>query len=79
MQVSRGDLVIHLSEHSGDCTPGSRIMVNTTGLDELYLELSSKNYKYSKPSIEDMPWGSRVLELVDPFSNKIVFSEEKKP
>lgn len=28
MQVSRGDLVFHLSEHSGDCTPGSKTFVN---------------------------------------------------
>ncbi|MBA53924.1 MAG: bleomycin resistance family protein [Pseudomonadales bacterium] len=23
MQVSKGNMVFHLSEHSGDCTPGS--------------------------------------------------------
>jgi hypothetical protein len=26
MQVSRGDPVFHLSEHSGDCTPGSKAL-----------------------------------------------------
>jgi hypothetical protein len=28
MQVSKGNLVFHLSEHSGDCTPGSKVFVN---------------------------------------------------
>ena len=78
MQVSKDDLVIHLSEHSGDCTPGSRFMVYTEELDKLFEELKVKNYKYFKPSIKKMPWGSRVIELTDPFSNKIVFNEDAK-
>lgn len=28
MQVSRGDLVLHLSEHYGDATPGSTVYVS---------------------------------------------------
>lgn len=28
MQVSKGNLIFHLSEHSGDGTPDSKIMVN---------------------------------------------------
>jgi hypothetical protein len=33
MQVSRGNLVFHLSEHSAGCTPGSRAFVKTDELD----------------------------------------------
>ena len=77
MQVSRDSLVLHLSEHSGDCTPGSKTFINTKNLDQIYSELSEKNYKYNKPGIQDMPWGARNLELTDPFSNKIVFNEYK--
>ncbi len=29
MQVSKGNLVFHLSEHSGDCTPGSSVLVRS--------------------------------------------------
>ena len=79
MQVSKDDLIIQLSEHSGDCTPGSRMVVNTTELDKLFDELSNKNYKYNKPEIKEMPSESRVIELTDPFSNKIVFNENKQP
>ena len=34
MQVSRGNLVLHLSEHYGDCCPGSTVYVPTTGVDD---------------------------------------------
>ena len=33
MQVSRDNLVFHLSEHSGDGTPGSKVFVNTNELN----------------------------------------------
>ena len=42
MQVSRHNFVIHLSEHSGDGTPGSKVFVNTDELDNLFEEISSK-------------------------------------
>jgi len=75
MQVSKGDLVFHLSEHSGDCTPGSKVFVNTNSLDELYKDISSREYKNCKPAIEDAPWDARIFTVVDPFSNKILFNE----
>lgn len=75
MQVSKDNLVFHLSEHSGDCTPGSKVFINTANLDELHTEISSKNYKYNRPAIEVASWGARGFAMVDPFSNKIVFNE----
>ena len=35
MQVSKENLVFHLSEHSGDYTPGSKAFVNVSDLDTL--------------------------------------------
>src|SRR6266566_4643730 len=32
MQISLGDVVLYLSEHHGDCSPGARIVIETTGL-----------------------------------------------
>jgi len=29
MQVSRGDIVLHLSEHHGDSSPGSKVYIET--------------------------------------------------
>ena len=77
MQVSKDNLVFHLSEHSGDCTPGSKVFVNTPDIDALYQELSQKTYKYNQPGIEIAVWGDRILSLTDPFSNKILFNEVK--
>ena len=76
MQVSKGNLIFHLSEHSGDCTPGCKIFVNVSELDQLFKEVSSTSYKYSKPEIETAPWGSRTFTVTDPFSNKILFNEQ---
>lgn len=75
MQVSKDNLVFHLSEHSGDCTPGSKVFVNVSALDQLFEELNGKPYKYSKPKIEVAPWGDRTFTVIDPFSNKVLFNE----
>ena len=75
MQVSREGLVLHLSEHSGDCTPGSKTFVNTEDIEGLHREITSRGYRYCRPDISTAPWGDRVFEVVDPFSNKIVFNE----
>ncbi|AEG02209.1 glyoxalase superfamily protein [Methylomonas methanica] len=75
MQVSKGNLLLHLSEHSGDCTPGSKTFVNTDELDALHREITSRGYRYSRPEITTAPWGDRVFEVIDPFSNRILFNE----
>jgi uncharacterized glyoxalase superfamily protein PhnB len=79
MQVSRGGLVLHLSEHHGDGSPGATLFVETTGLDALHAEVTAKNYRYLRPGIEDAPWGARVMTVTDPFSNRIRFSERHRP
>lgn len=73
-QIRRSDLVIHLSEHHGDATPGSAIFVPLDDIDALHGELTAKNYSYARPGIDEMPWG-RVMEIADPFGNRIRFSE----
>ncbi|AJQ94825.1 glyoxalase superfamily protein [Gynuella sunshinyii] len=75
MQVSKGDLVFHLSEHSGDCTPGSKVFINVQDLDTLFAEISSRPYKYNQPALELAPWGDRCFTVTDLFSNRILFNE----
>ena len=75
MQISLDDIVIHLTEHYGDCSPGSKILIQTTKLEERQQLLASKNYKYYKPSIEVAPWNAKTMELIDPFGNKLLFNE----
>lgn len=75
MQVTRGNCVLHLSEHSGDCTPGARIRVEVKGLDAFHKELAGKDYKYARPGIELREWNERDMTVADPFSNRITFYE----
>ena len=74
-QVSRSGLRLHLSEHHGDASPGSTVFVWMRGIAEFHRELMAKNYRYNRPGLEDAPWDARVVEVSDPFSNKIRCSE----
>jgi hypothetical protein len=75
MQVSRGDLILHLSEHHGDACPGGCIYVRTTDLEEFHREVSAKNYRFMRPGIERTPWRSKLMEVIDPFGNRLRFDE----
>jgi hypothetical protein len=77
MQVSRDGLVLHLSEHHGDGSPGTRFQVEFRGVRELHAELSAKNYPYWRPGITKTFWGTDQLNLLDPFGNKIALCEPK--
>lgn len=56
-QVRRGDLILHLSEHHGDATPGSTVFAPLEGIDALRDELHAKRYAYARPSVERHDWG----------------------
>ena len=73
-QLTRSGLTLHLSEHHGDATPGSNIFVRMEEIGALHQELTAKNDAYAKPAIQDLPWG-RVMEVADPFGNRIRFCE----
>ena len=75
LQVSRNECVLHLTEHHGDCSPGTALRIETAQLDDFHAELTAKNYRYMKPGIEDTPWGSREMTVHDPFANRLVFVE----
>ncbi len=73
-QIRRNDLVLHLSEHHGDATPGSTVFVPMIGIDELHAELQARRYAYARPGIESLGWG-RQLQVADPFGNRLRFCE----
>jgi len=81
MQVSRGEVILHLSEHYGDGVPGAAIRVEMTGIEDYLRELRSKKYKYYRPGIQLQPWNAKEMAVIDPFGNRIRFSEfvEQKP
>lgn len=76
-QVSRAGLVLHLSEHHGDATPGSAVFIPVDDIDALHGELSARDYRYAKPGVEDVEWG-RQINVKDPFGNRLCFSQQKE-
>ena len=77
MQVSRGGVRLHLSEHHGDGTPGSAVFIDMTGLDAFHAELKAKG---SHAGIEPGPNPHmRVLRLWDPFGSQLRFAETTRP
>lgn len=77
MQVSREGIILHLTEHYGDCIPGSRIRIHLSYLEKFHQQL--KEYKYYKPGIEKMEWGTNEMYLIDPFGNHIIFVDDTDP
>jgi len=77
MGIARDGLMLYLSEHHGDGSPGTHVIIEMTGIDDLHEELKAKNYRYMNPGIQDQEWGTRELCVVDPSSNKLYFSERK--
>lgn len=80
LQISRKDLIIHLTEHHGDCSPGARVHIeNFEGLKEYHQKLLQKNYKFNKPGIGKAFWDDQVtvVDVIDPFRNILTFTENK--
>ncbi|WP_138479824.1 glyoxalase superfamily protein [Dyadobacter bucti] len=75
MQISKDGLVLHLSEHHGDATPGAKIFIECSGVRELQKELNEKKYKYHRPGLVQEPWNAISVTVVDPFMNRIAFNE----
>lgn len=75
MQVSRGGLTLHLSEHHGDCCPGATVFVWMTDLEAFHAEITARNYRYLRPGVETTFYDARCMEVIDPFGNRIRFNE----
>jgi uncharacterized glyoxalase superfamily protein PhnB len=75
MQVSRAGCTFHLTEHYGDCCPGSTVFVWMTGIQEFHAEVSAKSYGYMRPGIEKTFYDAYCMEVIDPFGNRIRFHE----
>jgi uncharacterized glyoxalase superfamily protein PhnB len=74
-QVSRGSLILHLSEHHGDGSPGARLRVMMRGVEAFHREISAKGYCYMRPGLETTPWNTLETGVIDPFGNMIRFCE----
>lgn len=76
LQISKGECVIHLSEHHGDACPGAALRIETPGLNDYCDGMRRKNYKFAKPGMPEIqPWGFKEITIGDPFGNRITFCE----
>lgn len=78
LQISFRDIVIHLTEHHGDCSPGASVYIaQFENLEEFHAHLTAKNYAFNKPGLEITPWDlkQKCMEVIDPFGNRLSFSE----
>ncbi|MEO8759235.1 MAG: glyoxalase superfamily protein [Devosia sp.] len=75
MQLSRAGIVIHVTEHHGDGSPGAHIRIDITGLHDFHEELIAKHYKNMRPGLETPEWGGTEMIVIDPAGNRIIFCE----
>jgi uncharacterized glyoxalase superfamily protein PhnB len=77
MQISLGEVILYLSEHHGDCAPGAKVTIETSGLADYHANLIAKKYGYARPGLVEQPWGATSMTIADPFFNRIEFSERR--
>jgi len=74
MQVSKNDLVLHLSENER-FRAGVIVFVETGGIEALRKEFIAR-YE-ATPEIQSTSWGTKQMEIEDPFGNLLRFNEEE--
>jgi catechol 2,3-dioxygenase-like lactoylglutathione lyase family enzyme len=79
LQIARGPVLLHLSEHYGDCSPGAKVFVNTDDVEALHRELWSRPNPNMRPGVELAPWNAKVLKVTDPFGNRLCFNQPLPP
>ncbi|GAB3649442.1 glyoxalase superfamily protein [Hymenobacter agri] len=78
LQVTRGDITLHLSEHHGDCAPGARVFIDDfAGLATYHAHLLAQPYVYNRPDLYTPFYDPAALEMniIDPFHNRLTFVE----
>ena len=81
MQISLGECRIHLSEHDGDARPGAAIKLHTDDIEAYVAEIVAKEYPPGVANqhlgVCEQPWGSLDMLLVDPFGNRLIFTNAR--
>ena len=77
MEIVKDGLTLHLSEHHGDATPGSKVFLWCRGLKEYHEILINRKYKNNRPGLKETFYGSWAVEVIDPFGNRLSFNEKK--
>jgi catechol 2,3-dioxygenase-like lactoylglutathione lyase family enzyme len=73
MQISQGQCLLHLSEHHGDGTPGTRIRIEVPDLEAFLDRLRLSPYSQYYPGQPELqPWGLRECTILDPSGNGLI-------
>ncbi|MEG0383568.1 glyoxalase superfamily protein [Solibacillus cecembensis] len=71
VQITKDDMTIYLTEHTGDCQIGGLIHFFVPNVDNWYNELkSNKNICITEPPNNSLE-GLRMMNIVDPDGNQI--------
>jgi len=73
--ITKDDIQVHLSEHYGDATPGSKVFIVCNEIEKYFAELQGRPYKYYRPCLEKTFYGALGFSVQDPFGNKLSFNE----
>ena len=80
LQITLGDITLHLSEHHGDCSPGARVFIDDFQyLTPFHEQLLAQDYPYNRPGLETPFYDPTALEMtvIDPFGNRLTFVERR--
>jgi len=79
MQISLQGATINLSQHHGDCSPGSLVLLEDCERLKIYhQQLLEKEYTFMRPGLEKTDWDPNTISItvIDPFYNRIIFTEK---
>ena len=48
-------------------------------LEDYYREITAEDYRFMRPGIEMEPWNTNVTEVIDPFGNRLRFTQLIEP
>lgn len=49
--------------------------VETDDVEALHRELSARTNPNMRPGVDVAPWNAKVMELIDPFGNRLCFNQ----
>jgi catechol 2,3-dioxygenase-like lactoylglutathione lyase family enzyme len=70
---ARDGVMLHLSEHFGDASPGTHVRIEVDDVAAFAAQLNAKAYRHSRPHFLDQEWGNREMTIADPFGNRVTF------
>ena len=75
MQISRGGLVFHLTEHKGGNPGPVMCHIDVNDLDALMAEWKSRRADFVQ-EVEIAPWNAKHVSLKDPFGNMLGINQD---